>query len=208
MLYNVTRKAFWVFTRLICRYRVSGLEHVPLKGPILIVANHLSWYDPILFGVVLPRRVWFFAKVEIFHWPIIGLFCKLTGQIPVHRGEGDRAALEKSLSYLQEDKALVVFPEGTVTRQEKMIKAHSGAAMLAMRTGATVLPVAHCGTSHVLRSPRTWFPRVDIQIGKPYIPVPPHEVSRKVALQHITEDMMTRIAEMLPDEKRGIYMKK
>lgn len=205
MLYSILRGAFWVFTHLVCRYRVSGRKYVPLKGPLLIVANHLSWYDPILLGVVLPRRVWFFSKAEIFRWPIIGPICKRTGQIPVNRGESDRAALEKGIAYLREGKALMIFPEGTVARQEQMIAAHAGAAMLAIRTGATVLPVAHCGTRRVLRSARIWFPRVDIQIGKPYTPVLSQDVSRKVGLQRITEDMMTRIAEMLPEEQQGIY---
>src|SRR6266704_2049138 len=84
-------------THLVCRYRVSGREHVPLSGSLLVVANHLSWYDPILLALVLRRRVWFFAKTEVFLWPVVGWLCRLTGQIPVHRGEGDRAALEKAL---------------------------------------------------------------------------------------------------------------
>jgi len=205
MFYAVLRLALWVFTRLICRYRVRGREHVPLQGPLLVVANHLSWYDPLLLGVVLPRRVWFFTKAEMFRWPIIGLGCRLTGQIPVHRGESDRAALEKGLTYLCEGKALVVFPEGTVARQEQMLAAHMGAAMLAIRSGVPVLPIAHTGTRRVLRSLRFWFPRVDIKIGKPYTPTLQGGGSRKAQLQVVMEDMMTRIAAMLPEENRGVY---
>ncbi len=205
MLYGILRGAFWVIIHLVCRYRVSGRNHVPLKEPIIIVANHLSWFDPILLGVVLPRRIWFFTKAEIFQWPIVGLLCKLTGQIPVHRGESDRASLEQGIAYLREGKALMIFPEGTVVRQEQLIAAHAGAAMLAIRTGVTVLPIAHYGTRSVLRTPLIWFPRVDIQIGKPYTPVLPGEVSHKAGLRLITEDMMTRIAEMLPEEQRGVY---
>lgn len=205
MLYWLARAALWLFTHLICRYHVNGRENVPMNGPLLIVVNHLSWYDPLLLGVVLPRRIWFFTKVEIFRWPIVGLLCRLTGQIPVHRGKSDRAALEKGLAYLREGKALMIFPEGTVERQEQMMAAHTGAAMLALRTGATMLPVAHRGTRRVLRSLRIRLPRVDIEIGKPYTPVLPEGVSRKVSLQLITEDIMTRIAEMLPAEQRGIY---
>lgn len=205
MLYKILRSALWVFTHLICRYRVSGLDHIPSQGPLLIVANHLSWYDPILVGVVLHRRAWFFTKVELFRWPIIGLGCRLTGQIPVHRGESDRAALEKGLSYLQEGKVLVVFPEGSVARQGQMLTAHMGAAMLAIRSGVPVLPIAHTGTRRVLRSPLFWFPRVDIKIGKPYTPILPEGISRKAGLQLVTENMMTRIASMLPEENRGVY---
>jgi 1-acyl-sn-glycerol-3-phosphate acyltransferase len=205
MLYWLARAALWLFTHLICRYHVNGRENVPMNGPLLIVVNHLSWYDPLLLGVVLPRRIWFFTKVEIFRWPIVGLLCRLTEQIPVHRGKSDRAALEKGLAYLRAGKALMIFPEGTVERQEQMMAAHTGAAMLALRTGATVLPVAHRGTRRVLRSLRIRLPRVDIEIGKPYKPVLPEGVSRKVSLQLITEDIMTRIAEMLPAEQRGIY---
>jgi 1-acyl-sn-glycerol-3-phosphate acyltransferase len=133
--------------------------------------------------------------------------CHATGQIPVHRGVSDRAALEKALVYLREGKAVVVFPEGTVERQEKMIVAHTGVAMLALRSGATILPVAHTGTRRILRSWRSWFPRVIIQIGEPYVPALTEGVARKVELQSITQDVMERIAAMLPTEQRGVYRK-
>lgn len=204
-LYKFLRAALRLFTHLICRYRVYGLERVPESGPLLIVANHLSWYDPLLLGVVLRRRVWFFTKSEIFRWPIIGAASKATGQIPVRRGESDRAALEKGLVYLKEGKALGIFPEGTVERKTTMIPALTGVGMLAMRSGAPVLPIAHTGTRKVLRSPRWWFPRVTITIGEPYVPVIPTGVPRKVGLQRVTDEMMLRIARMLPPENRGVY---
>ncbi len=205
ILYALFRPLAWVLTHLVCRYRVSGREHVPTSGPLLVVANHLGWYDPILLAVVLPRRVWFFAKVEVFRWPIVGWLCRLTGQIPVHRGEGDRGALEQALAYLREGKAVLVFPEGTVERQEQMIAAHTGVAMLAMRSGATILPIAHMGTRRVLRSLRAWLPHVTIQIGEPLVPVMPEGVVRKTALQMVTQEVMVRIASMLPPERRGVY---
>jgi 1-acyl-sn-glycerol-3-phosphate acyltransferase len=197
MLYSALRAVFWVFTHLVCRYHIRGREYVPMKGPLLIIANHLSWYDPILIGVVLPRRVWYFTKIEIFRWPIVGLLCRLTGQIPVNRGAHDHAALEKGLAYLREGKAVMVFPEGAVEKQGRMIPAHTGTAMLAVRTGVPVLPIAHYGTRRILRSFRIWFPNVYIKIGKPYIPILPSGVSRKAGLQFI--------AEMLLEEQRGLY---
>ena len=204
-LYNFLRAGLRIFTHLICRYRIYGLERVPENGPLLIVANHLSWYDPILLGVALRRRVWFFTKSEIFRWPIVGAACRATGQIPVRRGESDRAALEKGLAYLQEGKVLGIFPEGTVERKTTMIPALTGVAMLAIRSGTPVLPIAHTGTRKVLRSLRWWFPRVTITIGEPYVPVVPADVPRKVRVQRVTDEMMFRIAKMLPPENRGVY---
>lgn len=205
ILYGLIRSLAWVLTCLVCRYEVSGQEHVPRTGALLVVANHLSWYDPVLLGAVLPRRVWFYTKAEIFAWPLVGWLARHTGQIPVHRGGADRAALEKALAYLQEGKALVIFPEGTVERQERMITAHTGVAMLAVRSGATILPVAHSGTRRVLRSPRWWFPRVTICIGTPYIPSIQEGATRKAGLQLITQEIMEQIAQMLPPEQRGVY---
>ena len=90
ILYSLLRALAWVLTHLVCRYQVNGQEHVPRSGALLVVANHLSWYDPLLLGVVLPRRVWFYTKTEIFAWPVVGWLARCTGQIPVRRGEADR----------------------------------------------------------------------------------------------------------------------
>jgi 1-acyl-sn-glycerol-3-phosphate acyltransferase len=208
LFYWFLRILGWILTHLVCRYRTVGRDQVPVSGPLLIVANHLSWFDPILLSVVLSRRAWFFAKIEVFTWPVVGWLCQVTGQIPVHRGEGDRAALEKALTYLREGKALIFFPEGTVERQEQMIAAHTGVAMLALRSSATLLPVAHTGTRRILRRGRGWFPQVTIKIGKPYTPMLPEGITRKAGLQIITQEVMQHIAEMLPVEQRGVYTNK
>src|ERR1700694_2159573 len=157
MLYTILRTFFHGFSRLICRYRVIGLEHVPATGPLLIVANHLSWYDPMLLGVVLPRRVYIFTKSEIFRWPLAGKVVEWAGQIPVRRGESDRAALEKALACLRDGKALMIFPEGTVDRQEKMTPAQAGPAILAVRPGFTAVPFAPVATRRILRTLRSMW---------------------------------------------------
>lgn len=205
IMYNTLRPVARLLTFLVCRLSVRGSEHVPVNGPLLLVSNHLSWFDPILVAGVLPRRTWFFAKKEIFLWPIVGWLVRRTGQIPVHRGESDRAALEQALVYLQEQRVLLFFPEGTVARQEQMLAAYTGVAMLALRTGATVLPVALSGTRRILRSGGGGRPYVSVQFGKPYVPALPAGLTRKEGLRAITREMMLRIATMLPPEQRGVY---
>lgn len=205
MFYTLFKAFFWVLTNVLCRYRVSGRERIPSEGPVLVVANHLVWYDPALFAIIFPRRLWIMAKSEVFRWPLVGLGCRLTGQIPVHRGESDRAALEMALAYLRQGRAVLIFPEGTVARQERMLAAHTGAAMLALRSGVPILPVAHSGTRRIFVGRRTWRPQVEMQIGEAYIPQVPEGLARKAALKLATEDLMQRIAVMIAPEERGSY---
>lgn len=193
---------FRAVAHLLWRYRVSGRWKVPRTGPLLIVSNHPSWYDPLSVGGVMPRRIWFLAKRELFKWPILGGLCRLTGQIPVRRGASDRAALEKALAYLKQGRVVMIFPEGRVEKREMLLPAHTGAAMLALRSGATILPIAHTGTRRVLHA---WFPRVCIEFGEPFKPQLPEGIARKVGLQLLTEEIMERIAAMLPPDERGVY---
>ncbi|GHO84406.1 lysophospholipid acyltransferase family protein [Dictyobacter formicarum] len=140
IIYSTLRPVARLLAFLVCRLAVRGSEHVPVNGPLLLVSNHLSWIDPILVAGLLPRRTWFFAKKEIFPWPIVGWLVRRTGQIPVHRGESDRVALEQALAYLQEQRALLIFPEGTVARQEQMLKAYTGGLCLPCAPGRQCSP--------------------------------------------------------------------
>lgn len=205
MVYAILKPVFWLLTHLLCRYRVSGRENIPQDGPVLIVANHLIWYDPLLIGIIFPRRLWFMAKIEIFRLPIVGFAARLTDQIPIHRGESDRAALEQALGYLRQGRAVTIFPEGAVAQHGRLLDAHTGVAMLALRSGAPILPVAHRGTRRIFIGRGVWLPRVEVRIGEPYVPQVPAGLSRKAALKMVTEDLMLRIARMLPPEDRGAY---
>ena len=137
---------------LITRRRVSGQERTPTSGALLIVSNHLGNLDPIITGTKLPRRLYILAKMELFSWPVIGWLARQADVIPIRRGQSDRDALRRVLEHLQAGHAVLLYPEGTYPKGNTpigLIKAQSGAAMLALRSGATILPIGISGSEYV-----------------------------------------------------------
>lgn len=121
--------------------RVTGAERVPARGPVLVCGNHRSVWDPILVGALVRRRAWYIAKMELFRYPMLGPILRMVGAFPVRRHAADRTALRRSLAVLDRQGALVLFPEGTRSRTGDLGKGAPGAALLALRTGAAVVPV-------------------------------------------------------------------
>jgi 1-acyl-sn-glycerol-3-phosphate acyltransferase len=189
--------------------RVEGLENVPRQGAALVVANHCSNLDPLFVGWAVGHRtgrlVHFMAKEEMRRWPVIGFLARNAGVFFVRRGEGDRGAQRVAFRLLEEGRMVGVFPEGTRSRDGQLGDGRAGAALLAMRTGVPVLPVAISGT-HAIFPGRSRWPhrsRVTIRIGKPFqVPVVADGLDRD-ALRQGTERMMRTIAELLPLDQRG-----
>ena len=140
---------FWV--RLDC----GGLVHVPRQGPVIIAANHISYFDPLCLGVFVEsagRRVRFLAKSELFERPLLGWTLRSAGQIPVYRETRDAAkSLSDAVAAMREGAAVVIYPEGTTTRNPDFspMRAKNGVARLAALTGAPVVPVGIWG-AHLL----------------------------------------------------------
>jgi 1-acyl-sn-glycerol-3-phosphate acyltransferase len=198
---------------LITRRRISGQEHTPTSGALLIVSNHLGNLDPIITGTKLPRRLYILAKVELFSWPLIGWLARLADVIPIRRGQSDRDALRRVLEHLHAGHAVLLYPEGTYPKGNTpigLIRAQPGAAMLALRSGATILPIGISGSEYVwTRRGLPWnlFRRwpVEVHVGEPYRPTVPPGASQKQALALVGEEMMRRIAALLPEAYRGYY---
>lgn len=140
-----------VALRALCGFRVDGGDREPASGPLLIVSNHVSDLDPLVVGAALRRRVHFMAKVELFRPPLLRWWISACGGFPVRRGEPDRQAFRTARTILEQGGALVMFPEGTRASNLYDIRPpEPGAALLAVRTGAAILPVAVIGTDRVL----------------------------------------------------------
>jgi len=188
-------------------WRVEGKEKVPRQGPLLVVANHLNIIDPPLLSASVPRRIMFLAKKELFNPRTPGsLFVRAFGAFPVRRGELDRRALKWSLQVLRDGGALGMFPEGTRSPNAQLTPAFPGSALIALRSGAPILPVAISGSEkvnslvNILRRPR-----VKVTIGEPFsLPRVEGRVS-KAELARAAEFIMRQIAQLLPPSYRGVY---
>ncbi|HEX2765932.1 MAG TPA: lysophospholipid acyltransferase family protein [Candidatus Limnocylindria bacterium] len=197
------------FARLLWRARIEGVEHLPRTGPFILVANHCSNLDPLMMGWAsghqIGRVVHFMAKIEMRHWPIIGWLATQAGVYFVRRGERDRAAQQFSLEALAAGKPIAIFPEGTRSRDGHLRPGKPGAALLAIRSGAPIVPAGISGTHRIFpngaKIPR--LPRVRIVIGEPF--TLPHQPSGRLdreALAAGTERIMAAIEALLPEEQR------
>jgi 1-acyl-sn-glycerol-3-phosphate acyltransferase len=193
------------------RLECQGLDRIPDKGPLIVAANHLSYFDPLCLGTFLNetgREVRFLAKSELFQGPL-GWLLGGARQIPVHRETRDaRKALETALAALADGAMIVVYPEGTTTRNEDFSPgpAKHGATRLAVLSGAPVLPVGMWGP-HLLFSRGRWGPfrrgiRVVVGAGEPLTVTVPANASRD-AYRAETARIMAAIAELVEEAKDG-----
>jgi 1-acyl-sn-glycerol-3-phosphate acyltransferase len=149
------------------RLEVTGLDLVPKAGPLVVVPNHDSQWDPLVIGLALhPRRqLRFLARAELWRIPLLGRILDAIGQIKIERGAGDRQALENAVEALARDEAICIYPEGRLSRGERL-RARSGVGFLvADCPRARVLLCAHTGTTDYVRFPRR--PRVRIEFFEP-----------------------------------------
>jgi 1-acyl-sn-glycerol-3-phosphate acyltransferase len=151
VVYEISKWIVRLALRALCGFRVDGGDREPPSGPLVIVSNHVSDLDPLVVGVALRRRVHFMAKVELFRPPLLRWWIRACGAFPVRRGEVDRQAFRTARTILEHGEALVMFPEGTrASSLDDLRPPEPGAALLAVRTGAAILPVAVIGTDRVL----------------------------------------------------------
>lgn len=212
MVYVILRAIIRLLIPLQMRLRVHGADRCPRTGPVIIVANHLGLVDPVLIALDVPRHVRILAKAEIFQWFMLGGMARASGVVPVHRGASDREALRTLADLLAQGNCVELMPEGTypkVPLPPAMLPVKTGAAFLALRTGALVQPVGITGSERVWAPKRGWKlwhrPRVTVTFGQPYRPEAPTGVSSKLAYQAVAEDMAYRIAALLPPSYRGHY---
>lgn len=140
MLYPTLRLLAIIVMKILFRVEKYGTEHMPRTGPLLIVANHSSFLDPPLVGAMAPRQLTFLAKAELFRVPFLGWLIRKLGAYPVNREGGDMTALRTAQRALADDRAVLIFPEGTRGEEGELRPAKPGAALLAVQSGVPVVP--------------------------------------------------------------------
>jgi 1-acyl-sn-glycerol-3-phosphate acyltransferase len=194
-------------TRILCRVDDAQLARVPARGPLILIANHVNFLEvPLLYTHLQPRPVTGFAKIETWHNPAMGLLFDLYGAIPLRRGEADVAAFRRGLAILEVGHILAVAPEGTRSGHGRLGRGHPGVVMLALRSGAPLLPMAYYGgeslRQNVARLRRTDF---HIVVGRPfYLDAGGVKMTREVR-QQMVDEIMYQLAALLPPAYRGHY---
>lgn len=195
------------------RFDITGVDHVPPSGPVLLAANHRSYFDVAALAIVaarICRPVRFMGKQELFDAPVIGRIARTLGGIPVDRDAHSGAPMREAAAALRAGEVVLVLPQGTIPRDEAffdpVLTGKTGVARLAAETGAPVVPVGLWGTERVW--PRSSSlpimttvlrpPRVTVTVGAPM------SLAAEDALSD-TEAVMAAIVDLLPDEARAMH---
>lgn len=196
-----------ILIRVFLDLDLHGTENVPRTGPVIIAISHSSFIDPVIAGPCIPREVTPMAKAEAFNYPVLGWVLRAYGAFPVRRGEADISAFKMALTILRRNSTIVIAPEGHRSETGKLQRGREGAIMLSVRSGAPIQPVAVWGgkgfwsnLAHLRRTQVHWY------IGQPVIPAVQKPTREQMA--EMSDELMMRIAEMMPPEIRGYYADK
>lgn len=192
--------------RALVRVEAVGLERIPPSGPLLLINNHINFLDPVLSYLFAPRHLVGFSKFENFTHPLLGPLVRFGDAIPVRRGTADVAAIRAALDALARGEALLIDPEGTRSHHGRLQPARTGVVMLALRTGAPILPVAIWGQEQFWANlPRLRRTAVWMRVGYLfYLQADGDRVSREER-EAMTREVMWQLAALLPAPYRGAY---
>lgn len=194
-------------TDILCRIDKRDFHKVPVHGPLILVTNHISSLEvPLLFVHLQPRKMIGLAKIETWNSKFIGWLFDLWDAIPVRRGEADLEAIRACLDVLKVGDILAVAPEGTRSYHGQLLRGQPGIAMIALRAGAPILPMAHWGGedfgTNLKKLKRTDF---HIRVGKAFYLDARGEKVKGEIRQVMADEIMCQIAVLMPEKYRGEY---
>jgi 1-acyl-sn-glycerol-3-phosphate acyltransferase len=190
-----------------CQLDTGAMRAIPLRGPLILVANHVNFLEvPVTRACLHPRDVIGLTKAQTLQNPLFNFLFRTWGAIPIERGTVDRAALQACTEALAAGKILAVMPEGTRSGDGRLLPGKPGITLLAARSGAPLLPVGLWGAEHfwqnVQQLRRTPF---HVRVGQPFRVDTRGEALSRDVRQRIADEIMFKIAELLPEPYRGAY---
>ncbi len=192
---------------VLCNIDNKALKAVPHQGPMILIGNHINFLD-VLAALTFsyPRKIFFLVKKETFETPFLRLLFNSWGSIPVDRGTADFQALNKAADALSQGNFFAIAPEGTRTKDGRLIQAHAGVVVIALKSKATIMPVVQYGGEkffeNIKKLRRT---KITMQVGAPFVICPSSNYPDKKERRMIADEIMYQMAELLPAEYRGYY---
>lgn len=195
-MYNVVRVFLHYFFKVIFRCKIIGADNIPSYGGAIIAANHVSLFDPPVVGTAFARPIHFMAKEELFAIPVLKWIFTGLKAFPVRRATADRTAIRHAITLLNNGELLGLFPEGTRSKTGKLGKPETGLAMIALKSGAPVVPTAIIGTNKVWKD-GLLLPRFIVKFGAP-ITVEQGKADKE-AMENLSNRIMQEISHLLEE---------
>lgn len=207
MIYRFFKALVRVLLRALTHYEVEGEENLPSGGPLLLVFNHLAWWDAPVAMAILPWRMRAMALKDLQRVPVTGQLLALGDPIWVDRGRYDREALRQALAALADNQVLGIAPEGRMSVTGALERGKTGPVFIARKADVPILPVGLTGTEKALGEwRRLRRPHIRVIIGRVFrLPDRGEYSTRKEWRQADADFIMERLAELLPPEYRGVY---
>jgi 1-acyl-sn-glycerol-3-phosphate acyltransferase len=212
----IVRNVIYAILWLLAGMRVTGARNVPKEGPFILVVNHLHNLDPLMVQVSLSRNCHFFVKQEVFKYPVASHISRWSGGFPVNRGAPDRQAIRMADAALAAGIGVGIFPEGTRSTTFALQKGMPGAGLVAVRNDVPIIPLVITGSERLplngkkgklragMRMPNPEHRGVRLVFGEPFR-ITPASDGKRVGAAEATNQIMLKLAEMLPPDYRGVY---
>lgn len=207
LAFSVVTSSLRGITSVLCQIERQQLDKIPRQGPLILVTNHINFLDvPLVFSHLQPRPLTGFAKSETWDNPWMAALFNVIGAIPIRRGEADLTAIHEGLRALEQGKLLAIAPEGTRSGHGRLQPGRPGVVLLALKSGAPLLPFAFWGSetfhTNLRRLRRTPF---NVRVGSPFILDPGGEKVTSAVRQAMTYEIMCQLAQLLPPAYHGVY---
>jgi 1-acyl-sn-glycerol-3-phosphate acyltransferase len=207
MFSRFLRAVFKIAIAILARHNILGLENLPSSGPYILVVNHLSFFDlPFLYGLLGGENVTGWAAEKYQRHPLFGPMLKWAGGIFIERGQVDRDAIARAVDWLRKGNIFGMAPEGTRSKTNALARGKTGAAYLAHEANVPLVPIGIYGTEFTWESwRRLRRPLFSMHIGAPFHLAPLDPAQRQARLRADTDEIMCRIAALIPAQYHGYY---